>query len=276
MFTNTQASSRYLAPRLGATNCVSIGASIDHHDALSTLQRQLLHGTRRLEQISSVSFQTCEVSTCCFPDCAAVFLACECDVFLMPSTSVSLTRRRWHSTRHVPVPRGLVVRSAWRRLGSFVDAPCRASHGGSTQLPRYRSQVPIWPSAPTGALHSVCVAVSPRSSPHPATMKSSPRTTMSESRNACPDAHVQLLELSKSMSAPTSRTRWCHPAAAGSVPYIHFFSSQHPSVSRRRGGFTYVSVSASACENARLASTTMKCRRLPILDIVACHVTHEC
>ena len=118
------------------------------------------HGTRRVEQISSVAFQTCEVSTCCFTDCAAAFLASECDVFLLPSTSVSLTRRRWHSTRHVPVPRGQVVRSAWRRLGSSVDAPCRASHGGSTQLPRCRSEVPFWPSAPTGALHSVCVAVS--------------------------------------------------------------------------------------------------------------------
>ena len=36
----------------------------------------------------------------------------------------------------------------------------------------------------------------------------------------------------------------------------HFFSSQHRSVSCRCGGFTCVSVSASACNDARLASST--------------------
>ena len=38
---------------------------------------------------------------------------------------------------------------------------------------------------------------------------------------------------------------------------MHFFSSQHRSVSCRCGGFTYVSVSALACKNARLVSRTV-------------------
>ena len=71
------------------------------------------------------------------------------------------------------------------------------------------------------------------------------------------------------MSVPTLRTKCCHPAAAGSVPYTPFFSNQHRSVSRRCEGFTQVSVSASACRNARLASSTMSCRRLAVFDSVA-------
>ena len=42
---------------------------------------------------------------------------------------------------------------------------------------------------------------------------------------------------------------------------MHSTSSQHRFVSRRCGGFTYVSVSASACKNAH--------RRLPVWDNVA-------
>ena len=44
------------------------------------------------------------------------------------------------------------------------------------------------------------------------------------------------LELSRPMSVPILRTRCCHPAAAGNVPYIYFFNNQHRSVSRKCGG----------------------------------------
>ena len=53
-------------------------------------------------------------------------------------------------------------------------------------------------------------------------MKSSRCTTISKSRDECPNAHGQLLELSRPFSGPTLRTRCCHPAAARSVPYKHF------------------------------------------------------
>ena len=49
---------------------------------------------------------------------------------------------------------------------------------------------------------SFCVSLS-RSSPHPETMKSSPCTTISKSRDACRNAHGHLLELSKPTSALT-------------------------------------------------------------------------
>ena len=50
---------------------------------------------------------------------------------------------------------------------------------------------------------------------------------------------------------------------------MHFFSNQHRSVSRRCGGYTYVSVSASACGKARFASSTKNCRLFPVLVRVA-------
>ena len=49
VLTYAQASSRCRAPRVRATNCVSIGESIDLHDALFVLQRELPHGTWRVE-----------------------------------------------------------------------------------------------------------------------------------------------------------------------------------------------------------------------------------
>ena len=49
VLTNAHASSRCRAPRLRATSSVSIGESIDQHDALFLLQRELPHGTWRVE-----------------------------------------------------------------------------------------------------------------------------------------------------------------------------------------------------------------------------------
>ena len=50
---------------------------------------------------------------------------------------------------------------------------------------------------------------------------------------------------------------------------MHIFSNQHRSVSRKCGGFTYVSVSASACRKARFSSSTRSCRLFPVLVRVA-------
>ena len=84
-----------------------------------------------------------------------------------------------------------------------------------------------------------------------------------------PECTRTVLELSRPMPARTFCTKNCHPAAAGSVPYMHFFTRQHHSVSRECGGFTFVSVRASACLFNRFASGTMSCRRLPVFVFVA-------
>ena len=189
-----------------------------------------------------------------------------CQVGQMPDMPVSLTRCGRLSARQIPVPRRQVVQSAWRRLGlrkrrlesNLCHCQCCVC---SVSFPR-QSGIAVRHTAvsPSGFLHQFELLVQfsvdsqSRSSPHPATMTSSPCTTTSTSRDVCPDAHGHLLELSRPMSAPIFQKRCCHPAAARSVPSVHFFSSRHRSVSRRCGGFTYVSVSASASKNARLAS----------------------
>ena len=63
-----------------------------------------------------------------------------------------------------------------------------------------------------------------KSSQDPAMMKSSPCTTISKSRDACPNARGQLSELSGPMSF---RTKYCHLTAARSV--------QHRSMIRQFG-----------------------------------------
>ena len=97
---------------------------------------------------------------------------------------------------------------------------------------------------------------------------SAPCTTISKSLDASPNSG-QLLQLSRPMSVLTFRTRCCRPAAAGSVPYMHFSSKQHRSVSRKCGGFTYVTVSASECKKASFASSTRSCRLIHVLVRVA-------
>ena len=61
---------------------------------------------------------------------------------------------------------------------------------------------------------------------------------------------------------------------------MHFFSDQHHSVYFKCGGFTYVSVSASACKNVRLASRTMNCLSSLTSFWQCCssahHLTNEC
>ena len=47
----------------------------------------------------------------------------QCRVGLLPVVPVLLPRCGRHSARQAPVPRGRVAHSAWRRLGSSVDAP---------------------------------------------------------------------------------------------------------------------------------------------------------
>ena len=114
-----------------------------------------------------------------FPNCTACILCSRvrCRVGLMPDTSVSLTRCGGLSACQAPVPRGQVVHSAWRRLGSSEDAPpspssatassaCRgsASHVSPeslyvTQLVRHGCVTVVNKthsfSAPTRASHSV-------------------------------------------------------------------------------------------------------------------------
>ena len=110
-----------------------------------------------------------------------------------------------------------------------------------------------------------------RSSPSPTTMKSSPCTTMSKSRVACPNAHG----LSKPANVCTNFPNEVSPSCCYKKCHTCiFFSNQHRSVSRRCEDFTYVSVSASACRNARLATSTISCRLLPVFDSVApLHIT---
>ena len=103
--------------------------------------------------------------------------------------------------------------------------------------------------------------------------------TMSTSRVLCPSAHGQYLnrvgQCLHELSAQSITTRCC----GESVPYMHFNRRQRRSVSRGCGGFTYVSVRASAYLFARLASSTMSCRRLRVFVFVAAdadHVSHEC
>ena len=54
---------------------VRVFCSHDQHDALFLLQRELSHGTWRVESVSSDTFQTTEVCTCSFPDCTTALLA---------------------------------------------------------------------------------------------------------------------------------------------------------------------------------------------------------
>ena len=145
--------------------------------------------------------------------------------------------------RQAPVPRGPMVHSAWRRLGSSVDSKLchcqfcvswvtfpRQSRVAARNTAVQHSCFAVVVRSISGFLHLSSSSFSgsqSRSSPHPATMKSSPCSTMSKSRDGYPNAHGQLFELSKPMSAPTFRMRCCHPASAKSVPYIHFFRSQH-------------------------------------------------
>ena len=63
-----------------------------------------------------------------------------CRVGLMPDMPVSLTRCGRFSARQAPVPRGPVVYSAWRRLGSSVDAP---PEGRALPLPVLRVVVAV-------------------------------------------------------------------------------------------------------------------------------------
>ena len=61
---------------------------------------------------------------------------------------------------------------------------------------------------------------------------------------------------------------------------MHLFSNQHHSVYFKCGGVTYVSVSASACKNVRLASRTMSCLSSLTRFWQCCssahHLTNEC
>ena len=107
MLTDAQASSRCRASRLRTSSCVGIGEVIDRHDALFGLQRELSLGASRVKQVSSDTFQTCEVSTGCLfrrRDCIPS-KRMRCQVGLLPDT---LTRYGTLSAHQVPVLRGQV------------------------------------------------------------------------------------------------------------------------------------------------------------------------
>ena len=143
MLTNAQASSRCRASRFWATSSVSIGESIEKHDALFMLQQELPHGTWRVEQMSSDTFQTNEVRTCCFPDCTAALLASECNVKVGPTPDmpVSLTLCGRLVNHRNPILLGQVVYSAWRRLGSSVVSPL-VVQALPLPVPRVAGQLP--------------------------------------------------------------------------------------------------------------------------------------
>ena len=86
---------------------------------------------------------------------------------------------------------GLEAKMATESLCTLNGCPCRN-----------RDQ--IWLSAPTRASHSGVSKTANRSHHHiQRPMQSSPCTTMSKSRDECPNAHGRLLQQSKPMSVPT-------------------------------------------------------------------------
>ena len=88
--------------------------------------------------------------------------------------------------------------------------------------------------------------------------------TVSRSRAPCQDAPWFLFELSCAKSSTICCTRCCQPAVVGSA--MHAFL-QAPTVSRRCGGFTFVSVNTSA------ASDTVRSRRILVFVFVAAALT---
>ena len=154
---------------------------------------------------------------------------------------------QWCSGAFGLAPPGLVCgRADWSpsfatrasRVSTSFLTRC-TSHSDSTPLPRCRIPVPILPSAPVLASRS---------------------DFCDDQSNTSQDPD---LVLSGSTSDLTFRTKCCHPAAARSVPYTLLLSKQQRPMSCECEGFTYVSISASVCKNARFASSTMS-RRLPI------------
>ena len=136
----------------------------------------------------------------------------QCQVGPMPEMPVLLTRCDRLSVHRVPVPCGPMVHLALRRQGLAACSPSSAAASSACRGPAsHASPEPLYVTqrfdtvaslSQPGPSLAFCTNSSfsfsfydnqSRSSPSPATMKSSPRTTMSKSR----------VESSRPMSAPT-------------------------------------------------------------------------
>ena len=219
---------------------------------------ELPHCTWRVEQVSS---DTSEVYPYCFPDCAAAFLAGKRDVTVLLARSDRLSAHQAHVLRSGAfglAPPGLACgRAAWSPSSVPANSARPGSNPVSLNITKHFSTVAYLAFCTKSRVSFSFWDSQSRSSLQPPTIKSSP-----------PNTHGQLLQLSGPVSAPTFCTRCCQRRCCGECAVHAFLRRQHRSASCRCGGFTYVSVRASACRDAPLASTSMSCYQFPVFVFV--------